>query len=994
MLTHMKTHRLKYLSFVVISILVAFVVYKLFKAQADTTPVFQGYVGTPVPFSPGDHQAPLDYVTAIVFDADGNMYASANLAIQKYDSNGNFLWQTGRAGTGDGEFCFVEGIAIHTYGSTTKVFAGDSCNARVQVFDVQGNYLSQFAVATSGYAYTTGVAVKSTGEIYVGDCGTANAVKKFDANGNYLATVISSGSGNGEVNCPYYMKFDANDNFYVADSNNARIQKFNANNNYVLKVSIADPDYLYPQGVGVDAQGNIFVPNYDTIFKFDSTGTLIASYGGSGLGQGNNEFNYPQDVAVDVHGNIFVADTSNYRILKFDSAFGYQSKWVAGRTGGGNGEFKSPFDAAHDSLGNIYVSDTGNNRIQKFDSQGNFLLSWGSEGSGNGQFSSPHGIVVNSQNQVYVADTGNQRIQKFDTNGTFLSTWGSYGSGDGQFGNYYGQSVWGLAVDTSDNIYEIDLGRFDGQKFDSNGNFLMKFGHCCGGPGGFAGQGITVDSGGYIYIADSNNSRVEKFDPTGTYVGEFTSLNGTLGFSAGISIDAQDNLYLADTKNGRVVKFSTSGVYDLTFTTTNQLVQPIGIDILPDGRAVVVDALTHLVSIYGPASLVISSISATSTATSTQVSFTTDDLGTTQVEFGPSTAYGSTTPIINTSPKVTSHSITLSGLASCALYNYRVKSANDTSTTTSPNYTFITDDCTGMASSTATTAGTASTTATSTVSLSTISLSIPPDFATTSAATTTFQAVKLEPTAFFASSSVPEGQKSASLDVFHLTALTSATTTLTTFTAPITVTLSYDPNNLVGIDQSTLKIYRYDEGMWNVLSNCTRDPVAHTVTCETTHFSDFTLFGSPDSSFVTYGASGYVNPPDGHLTSTPPVSGGASGTTTPIATTTPPQVTTTVSTVKPVITPVKTQPKPGIMLPKVNIPVGIPAKGTTTKATTTLVKATSTLSRPPLTTVRPPVIIPVDVTPLPEVPVQASVEKKGLIETILEFFRGWRVFAF
>ncbi|MEI8338030.1 MAG: hypothetical protein WCF92_02675, partial [bacterium] len=74
--------------------------------------------------------------------------------------------------------------------------------------------------------------------------------------------------------------------------------------------------------------------------------------------------------------------------------------------------------------------------------------------------------------------------------------------------------------------------------------------------------------------------------------------------------------------------------------------------------------------------------------------------------------------------------------------------------------------------------------------------------------------------------------------------LTDASTLLSSFSNPLTLTMSYDPSTLGDIDVSTLKIQRYDEGTgWTELSNCSLDTTAHTVTCSTDHFSVFSLFG-------------------------------------------------------------------------------------------------------------------------------------------------------
>ena len=53
--------------------------------------------------------------------------------------------------------------------------------------------------------------------------------------------------------------------------------------------------------------------------------------------------------------------------------------------------------------------------------------------TGDGQFNGPNGVATDSSGNVYVADTDNNRIQKFDSNGNFITKWGFDGDGDGQF---------------------------------------------------------------------------------------------------------------------------------------------------------------------------------------------------------------------------------------------------------------------------------------------------------------------------------------------------------------------------------------------------------------------------------------------------------------------------------------------------------------------------------------------------------------------------------
>ena len=93
-----------------------------------------------------------------------------------------------------------------------------------------------------------------------------------------------------------------------------------------------------------------------------SAATFVRSWGSFGWGHG--QFGYPEGVAVDANGHVYVPDTDNNRIEKFTADGAFLTAW--GSKGRGDGQFAYPQGVAVDAHGHVYVADTQNHRIEKF----------------------------------------------------------------------------------------------------------------------------------------------------------------------------------------------------------------------------------------------------------------------------------------------------------------------------------------------------------------------------------------------------------------------------------------------------------------------------------------------------------------------------------------------------------------------------------------------------------------------------------------------------
>jgi DNA-binding beta-propeller fold protein YncE len=191
-----------------------------------------------------------------------------------------------------------------------------------------------------------------------------------------------------------------------ADSDLPAILKFDSSGTLIQ--SFGAGMFLYPHGLAVDHEGNVYVTDGrgedgkgHTVLKFNPAGRLVLTLGQPGVaGEGRNTFNRPSDVAIAPNGDIFVADghsgmDTNMRIVKFSKDGTFIKEW--GGKGSAPGELDGAHGLAFDSRGRLFVADRGNRRIQIFDQDGGFIDAWT-------QFGSPSGLFISPDDMLYVAD--------------------------------------------------------------------------------------------------------------------------------------------------------------------------------------------------------------------------------------------------------------------------------------------------------------------------------------------------------------------------------------------------------------------------------------------------------------------------------------------------------------------------------------------------------------------------------------------------------------
>ena len=276
-------------------------------------------------------------------------------------------------------------------------------------------------------------------------------------------------------------------------------------------------DGLYnPYGVAVD-EDFVYITdtgNHRLVKKTKTDMVTVASIGGPIAGSGNDELNVPYGIATD-DNYIYINDYTNCRIIKRDKTnFAYVSK-LQGGCGAGSTQLRYNIGIAVDDEF-IYITESSYHRVKKLNKNTLTLvqtIGGTAAGTGDDQFNTPRGLAVDDQ-YIYVADSGNHRIHK--RNKDDLSLVQLYG-----IGVPYGVSQSGItgtnAFNTpydvsvkNERIYISDYSNHRIKVYDTNFNYLYKFGRFGWGQDMFYyPTSISVDDN-FVYISDYSNHRIIK----------------------------------------------------------------------------------------------------------------------------------------------------------------------------------------------------------------------------------------------------------------------------------------------------------------------------------------------------------------------------------------------------------------------------------------------------------------------------------------------------
>lgn len=250
----------------------------------------------------------------MVFDRDGNMVlAGADQDINGKKLNPSYLHSGGV--DWEGNVYVIERDAHRIVKLSPKL---DKFLMQIGVTDEKGTDATHLNLPS-------GIAILHNGNIIVTDGYGNNRVVLYSKDGKFIKQAgkgsggpNDKGTGNGEWNLPHKLAVDADENLYIVDRENKRIQVFDKNLNYIRQFANAGWN---PWDIGISRKGTdglAFIADHagERVHKISlKDGKILATWGKQGLAPG--EFDWVHGVVVDSRGAVYAADTYGQRLQKF-----------------------------------------------------------------------------------------------------------------------------------------------------------------------------------------------------------------------------------------------------------------------------------------------------------------------------------------------------------------------------------------------------------------------------------------------------------------------------------------------------------------------------------------------------------------------------------------------------------------------------------------------------------------------------------------------------
>ena len=212
-------------------------------------------------------------VNAMAMDASGVVYAAHDTSIDRFSQAGTYLGSFTTS-----HLTRATGLAFDSSGN---LYAADSNSNTVQRFAADGSFAGTFA---SGLHSPIGIAFTAQGDLLVAN-DTASSIQRFSSTGTNLGLFATAG-----LAFPTGLAIDTSGNVYVGNYAGqccySSVRKFSASGAFIRDFGgpFGGLSMNVTYGVAVDDQGRVYVTDtqFNRMLVFAADGSLLPGYGSLG----------------------------------------------------------------------------------------------------------------------------------------------------------------------------------------------------------------------------------------------------------------------------------------------------------------------------------------------------------------------------------------------------------------------------------------------------------------------------------------------------------------------------------------------------------------------------------------------------------------------------------------------------------------------------------------------------------------------------------------
>ena len=292
--------------------------------------------------------------------SSGPLYGNATTNLLEFDSTGKYIGEIGKGVYGLG---YSHSVRFDRYDNLWVVDKGTNAVVKFNPAGYvtmnlgrrpegpddpaesyyRGGRGQAAAVHVDGsFRQPTDIAWDSDDNIYVSDGYTNSRVAKFDKRGAWIKSWGSRGSGGqhadenpGQFNTPHNIGVDRQNNVYVADRGNRRIQVFDTDGRFLRMIHLNvpydkkrhpvlgnlaanPPDETAPWTICITNGATQFLYTTDQepgrLYKLTLEGRIVGMLGESG--RDAKQFNWVHGIACPSDDVLYLADMNNWRVQK------------------------------------------------------------------------------------------------------------------------------------------------------------------------------------------------------------------------------------------------------------------------------------------------------------------------------------------------------------------------------------------------------------------------------------------------------------------------------------------------------------------------------------------------------------------------------------------------------------------------------------------------------------------------------------------------------